>query len=157
LSAVAPLPPTLDAYSHHAFQQIQCRLWDLVSIVVILVSVFAAMLEFAFDVSLEAPGSPSMLIALFDSSYGAITIFFWFDLVYNFFTAFYDAEGELEFGHYQIAMNYFQSYFIIDLVSNLPVKGPLGLLKAFRMHRMLRVLTRWSYLGYDPVKLQGEF
>ena len=51
-------------------------------------------------------------------------------------------------------MNYFKSYFLIDLVSNLPLSGPWGLLKAFRMHRMLRVLTRWSYLGYDPTKLQ---
>ena len=112
------------------------------------------MLEFAFGVSLEAPGSSPILIALFDSYYGGITIFFWLDLVYNFFTAFYDAEGELEFNHHKIAMNYFKSYFIIDLVSNLPLTGPFGLLKAFRMHRMLRVLTRWSYLGYDPMKLQ---
>ena len=61
---------------------------------------------------------------------------------------------QLEFKHWNIAMNYFNSYFFIDLISNLPLDGPWGLLKAFRMHRMSRVLTRWSYLGYDPTKLQ---
>ena len=126
------------------------------SIIVILVSVFAAMFEFAYGVSLESEGSSVALVSLFHSSYGVITIFFWLDLIYNFFTAFYNDEGELEFDHYEIAMNYFKSYFLIDVVSNLPLMGPWGLLKAFRMHRMLRVLTRWSYLGYDPMKLQGE-
>ncbi|GMH56119.1 hypothetical protein TL16_g02062 [Triparma laevis f. inornata] len=130
------------------------RWWDLISIIVILVSVFAAMFEFAFTVSLELEGSSKLMIGMFHSSYGAITLFFWLDLVYNFFTAFYNDEGELEFNHYEIAINYFKSYFLIDLVSNLPLSGPWGLLKAFRMHRMSRVLTRWSYLGYDPMKLQ---
>mmetsp|Transcript_28237 Transcript_28237/g.53441 ORF Transcript_28237/g.53441 Transcript_28237/m.53441 type:complete len:873 (-) Transcript_28237:107-2725(-) len=130
------------------------RWWDLISIIIILVSVFAAMFEFAFTVSLELEGSSSLMIGLFHSSYGVITLFFWLDLVYNFFTAFYNDEGELEFNHTEIALNYFKSYFLIDLVSNLPLSGPWGLLKAFRMHRMSRVLTRWSYLGYDPMKLQ---
>ena len=195
------------------------RMWDLVSIIVIIVSVFAAMFEFAFNVSLEdttgaatgnldegADGTASgaiLLDIIFNSTYGIITVFFWLDLVYNFFTAFYNDEGELEFSHYFIARNYIQTcvasaeggggereagrtpptppqeslhapkltancsflcarfrsrarrYFFLDLISNVPgLIGPWGLLKAFRMHRMSRVLTRWSYLGYDPTKLQ---
>jgi CRP-like cAMP-binding protein len=128
------------------------RWWDLVSICVIIVSVFAAMFEYSFEVSVER-GS-RLLVILFNGYFGFCTVFFWLDLVYNFFTAFYNDEGELEFEHYFIAMNYFKTYFLIDLVSNLPLTGPWGLLKAFRMHRMSRVLTRWSYLGYDPTKLQ---
>lgn len=53
------------------------------------------MFEFAFTVSLELEGSSKLMIGMFHSSYGAITLFFWLDLVYNFFTAFYNDEGEV--------------------------------------------------------------
>ena len=43
------------------------RWWDLVSIIVILVSVFAAMFEFAYGVSLEREGSSIILVSLFNS------------------------------------------------------------------------------------------
>ena len=112
------------------------------------------MFEFAFDATVEHDTLPIVLNLIFNSKYGLITIFFWLDLIYNFFTAFYDKEGELQYNHREIAKHYIQSYFIIDLVSNLPLTGPFGLLKAARMIRMSRVLTRWSYLGYDPNKLQ---
>ena len=77
-------------------------------------------------------------------------------MVYNFFTAYYRDDGELEINHLPIAIMYFKTFFFVDLLSNLPLSGgPWGLLKVFRLQRMSRVLTRWSYLGYDVTKIQS--
>jgi hypothetical protein len=129
------------------------QIWDAVSIVAILLSVFSAMLEFAFPVVVT--GDEGLLDIIF-SSYGILSIFFWIDMVYNFLTAIYTDEGELEFRHGPIALNYFKTFFFIDLLSNAPIEGgPWGLLKVVRLQRMSRVLTRWGYLGYDVMKIQS--
>jgi len=126
----------------------QRRFWDLVSTFIILVSVYSALFEFSWGLPLETANEELRNI------FNLISVFFWLDLIYNFFTAYYDDDGELVYDRWKIFNNYMQGYFLVDFVSNLPLEGPFGLLKTARMIRMGRVLNRWAYLGYDPTKLQ---
>ena len=47
----------------------------------------------------------------------AVDIYFWADLVLQFFTAYWLGEGVLEFRKSAIAMNYIKGWFLIDVVS----------------------------------------
>ena len=59
-------------------------------------------------------------------------IFFWADVVFNFFTADYDAEGDIIYNRRRIATNYLSSWLIIDVISNLPLGGGFSLIKGLR-------------------------
>ena len=103
------------------------RIWDLVSVFVILFSVYTAMYDFAFDPREK----------LVDHAFVAILdqlseIFFWADVVFNFFTADYDAEGDIIYNRRRIATNYLSSWLIIDVISNLPLGGGFSLIKGLR-------------------------
>lgn len=83
-----------------------------------------------------------------------IDIYFWVDIVLNFRTAHYDADGVLVVEQKAICAKYAQGWFLLDLVSCLPVRyiemilyGPddqegsdLIALKAFRLLRMAKLL-----------------
>ena len=84
----------------------------------------------------------------------AVDVYFWFDIVLNFRTGYYDRHGQLVIDQKQIAIKYVTGWFPIDVVSCLPVMyvemliygadgqaGPdLIALKTFRLLRMAKLL-----------------
>jgi len=125
------------------------QVWDGTSILVIVFSVYTAMFEQAFqpDTTL-ASEDPSMFILDKLSE-----TFFWIDVVFNFFTSDFDSEGDLVKDRAIICRNYVGSWFLVDVISNLPLGGGLSLLKGLRLFRFPRILLRWAYLGYSTKAL----
>jgi len=52
-----------------------------------------------------------------------VQTFFWCDVIFNFFTAQFDNEGDLVTSRLTIASMYIKSWFWIDVISNLPLGG----------------------------------
>eukprot|EP01044_Picomonas_judraskeda_P001146 COSAG03_NODE_63_length_15223_cov_32.095940_5_plen_939_part_00 len=83
-----------------------------------------------------------------------IDVYFWFDIVLNFRTGYYDRHGQLVIDQKKIAVKYLTSWFPIDVVSCLPVmyiemliygaegraRPDLIALKTFRLLRMAKLL-----------------
>ena len=78
-----------------------------------------------------------------------VEIFFWFDLIFNFFTAQFDSDGDLITSRMEIAKIYVNGYFWIDFLSNLPIQGLWRLVRTLRLLRLPRVFIRWAFLGYS--------
>ncbi len=57
----------------------------------------------------------------FDTFTTFVTLFFYFDILTNFNTAFPDITGELITNRKEIISNYLRSWFVVDFVSNLPL------------------------------------
>ena len=96
----------------------------------------------------------------------AVNVTFLIDIVVQFFLPFQSSQGVWEKSHSSTAANYLKSWFVIDIVSVLPldvataadaikVKNPtvlrsvrllrvLRLIKLLRILRTSRILTRWE-------------
>jgi len=147
------------------------QVWDLVSIFAIMYSVHVNLFEITWssdnpDIA-EKWRSISLTrltgLELFTYLEMFLLGFFIVDVFFNFLTAFYDEDGVLVWDRVKIAMEYVKGWFwidIIDLATNIyTITNPAGAasippIKLLRISKILRVLTRWVMLGYDPHKLQ---
>eukprot|EP00392_Amoebophrya_sp_AT5.2_P003638 g3643.t1 len=87
-----------------------------------------------------------------------LDIFFWMDLVYNFFVAYFDVHGRLNSHPYQIWRNYLGGWFTLDLLACLPasfwsnmitISGDSNANKITRLPQLYRIgrLARLSKMG----------
>jgi len=107
------------------------QVWDGVSIFIILYTVYTAMYDQAFfpDSTLAENSLPILLVDYL------CQLFFWIDVIFNFFTAQFDAEGDLVSSRLIIAQMYMGYWFWVDVISNLPLAGGYSLLKTLRLMR----------------------
>eukprot|EP01052_Picozoa_sp_SAG31_P008812 SAG31_NODE_451_length_15511_cov_77.547301_6_plen_520_part_00 len=123
--------------------------WDLTGVVLLLYVAIIVPLRSCFDGMLRTPSTVASCIAerrfsLLKPIFCAVEvetltpgwffdvfvdIYFLADLVLNFFTAFYDDKGVREFRLGKIAANYLRGWFLIDLLSCLPVNYIILLVK----------------------------
>jgi len=124
---------------------------DLVSVIIVLYSVYFQMFAFAFvqtGPSLQEQYAVVYYLELF------CTIYFWFDIILCFTTAIYDAEDDLITDRKKIIVTYVKGWFWIDLISNLELGvGALALLKVLRLARFPRMIVRWANLGVSTMAL----
>mmetsp|Transcript_51424 Transcript_51424/g.111931 ORF Transcript_51424/g.111931 Transcript_51424/m.111931 type:complete len:995 (+) Transcript_51424:117-3101(+) len=120
---------------YHPYRQV----WDLVLFGLVLVSVYLVPMQIAFDFT------STFWVVLgwcFDAAFSL-------DVVLNFFTT-YDHDGVTVFQFKRIAINYLRSWFVIDVVSVIPIDqlvsggnssvGRLNkLIRLVRMFKLLRV------------------
>jgi len=125
------------------------QIWDGLSILTILYSVYKAMFDQSFFPTSTLADNIDW-IAQLDF---VVQTFFWFDVVFNFFTAQFDQEGDLVYKKMTIAQMYLRTWFWIDVISNLPLGGGYSLIKGLRLLRFPRILLRWAYLGYSTKAL----
>jgi len=84
-----------------------------------------------------------------------VEVFFYLDLILNFFQAFVDTDTEEEVRSYkEIAKKYFWGWFIIDFVSVFPFDiifstGPMS--KLFRLCRMPRLIKLIDVSRFDKL------
>lgn len=98
-------------------------IWDLIGVVFLLWTIVLTPLRLGFDVEDFCPSS----IWIWEFT---IDCFFMMDLVLNFFTAVYvesDTGNMLSSDMCDIAWDYLKHWFLIDLVSSLPVDAILAL------------------------------
>lgn len=113
--------------------------WDMVSLALVFYTIYAAPYEVAF---LEPQMGALFLINRF------IDIFFFSDMILQFFIKPVDELGRIVNNPRTIAYNYLTSWFIVDLVSVVPFdlisvlsnSDELGDLKAVRVIRVLRLV-----------------
>jgi hypothetical protein len=67
----------------------------------------------------------------FEKLFTFITIFFFFDILTNFNTAYIDLCGELELSRNKIIKNYLSTWFFIDFISNFPLDWVLLAISIF--------------------------
>jgi len=147
------------------------QVWDFISIFAIMYSVHVNLFEICW--STENPAYPRKwknitLDVVFDNKIFAyleyfLLFFFLMDVLFNFLTAFYDEDGVLVWNRGQIAMEYLKGWFWIDVIdlgtntyvlANGSAAVTMPPIKFLRISKILRVLSRWVMLGYDPHKLQ---
>eukprot|EP01043_Picozoa_sp_COSAG02_P000279 COSAG02_NODE_5_length_66751_cov_63.939148_25_plen_841_part_00 len=95
-------------------------MWDLFGLLLLICVSVLVPLRSCFEVEVE-PFSGAWFFDLFTDVYFVV------DLFLNFFTAYYDDKGMREFRKSKIRWNYLRGWFVIDLVSCLPV-GYLGMI-----------------------------
>ena len=86
------------------------RLWDLAIAIIILYSSIVTPYEIAFIDKTKDSWSDFLLDA-----------FLWLDIVITFFSAYTDSEENLVKNHKKIIITYLKTWFIVDLVSVLPI------------------------------------
>ena len=86
------------------------RLWDLVIAIIILYSSIMTPFELAFMDKTK----DSLTDYLIDA-------FLWIDIIVTFFSAYTDSEENLVKNHKKIIITYLETWFIVDLVSVLPI------------------------------------
>ena len=86
------------------------RLWDLAIAIIILYSSIMTPYEIAFIDKTKDSWSDFLLDA-----------FLWLDIVITFFSAYTDSEENLVKNHKKIIITYLKTWFIVDLVSVLPI------------------------------------
>ena len=86
------------------------RLWDLIISCIILYSSIMTPYELAFMDKTKDSWSDFFLDA-----------FLWLDIIINFFSAYTDSEENLVKNHKKIVLTYLKTWFIVDLVSVLPI------------------------------------
>ena len=86
------------------------RLWDLAIAIIILYSSIITPYEIAFIDKTKDSWSDFLLDA-----------FLWLDIVITFFSAYTDSEENLVKNHKKIIITYLKTWFIVDLVSVLPI------------------------------------
>lgn len=83
-----------------------------------------------------------------------IDFFFFIDMVFTFFTAFYDKRDELVQRHKEIALSYLKSWFFLDLFMIIPVSiifktaefnKIIRLARLSRIYRLLKILRYFSF------------
>jgi Ca2+-binding EF-hand superfamily protein len=94
-------------------------MWDLFGLLLLICVSVLVPLRSCFEVEVE-PFSGAWFFDLFTDVYFVV------DLFLNFFTAYYDDKGMREFRKSKIRWNYLRGWFVIDLVSCLPV-GYVGM------------------------------
>ena len=123
--------------------------WNLVQGMILIYVAIAVPFRIGFDIELETYTNGWWFEAVVDA-------FFIMDMVLNFFTGYYDEDDALEMRRVMIWKHYLKSWFIIDLVSCLPIQyvmialdmdGESGatsqhtkLLKGLRLFRLAKLL-----------------
>ena len=116
--------------------------WDIVQVVLLLYLLISLPLRLSFglEVSFNSFGF------WFDV---AVDVYFWVDIGVNFRTAYYDSRGDLVISQHQISVTYLKGWFIIDLLTCLPISYVLmsiygvdaaGEGKEVRLFKILRLL-----------------
>lgn len=85
-------------------------IWDLIIGVIILYSSIVTPYEIAFSDKTKDTWWDTML-----------DVFLWMDIVITFFSAYTDSEENVIKSHKKICINYLTSWFILDLISVLPI------------------------------------
>jgi hypothetical protein len=125
--------------------------WDLFVAAVIIYSV----ITIPYRICFERPAKDGFLFLDV-----VVDIIFLLDLIANFATAYPDAEGKLHWGTMEIAVNYLRGWFLVDLLSTLPIDhiataaagdsgGNLRLFKMLRMVRLFRLFKLFKLLNFD--------
>lgn len=116
--------------------------WDIIQVILLLYLLISLPLRLSFglDVSFNSFGF------WFDV---AVDVYFWVDVGVNFRTAYYDSRGDLIISQRKISVTYLKGWFIIDLLTCLPISYVLMLLygvdaagegKEVRLFKILRLL-----------------
>lgn len=96
--------------------------WDVLLFFLVLYFAFSVPLELGFAGVQPRFNEPNVALSNF------FLVVFSVDLVTNFFTAIYEKDSErLILDHKQIAINYLKTWFLIDLVSTLPISDLINL------------------------------
>lgn len=83
-----------------------------------------------------------------------IDVFFFFDIILTFFTAYYDRRDELIQRHKDIALTYLRSWFFLDLFMIVPVSlifktaefnKLIRLARLSRIYRLLKILRYFLF------------
>jgi hypothetical protein len=96
--------------------------WDLVQVVLLLYLLVVVPLRIAFGLEVEF-GSPTFW---FDA---AVDVYFIVDIFMNFRTGYYDTRGVLVIKYSTIAKNYLKTWFVLDVVTCLPVSYVMMIIK----------------------------
>lgn len=91
--------------------------WDLLIVVCLLYMSIILPFRIAFEESDDEEWGPYDIVELI------MNIIFFIDIVLNFFTAYYDENENLELDKKKIAKNYITSWFIIDVISTIPLQN----------------------------------
>lgn len=91
--------------------------WDLLIVVCLLYMSIILPFRIAFEESDDEEWGPYDIVELI------MNIIFFLDIVLNFFTAYYDENENLELDKKKIAKNYITSWFIIDVISTIPLQN----------------------------------
>eukprot|EP01046_Picozoa_sp_COSAG06_P085019 COSAG06_NODE_31761_length_516_cov_0.726619_2_plen_108_part_01 len=89
--------------------------WNIVQAVILIYVAVVVPFRIGFDINLE----PFTGGWWFEAG---VDLFFILDMGLNFFTGYFDEDDALEMRREKIAAQYLKSWFIIDLVSCLPIQ-----------------------------------
>ncbi len=127
-------------------------IWSLTLIVLLVYVAFVTPIRIAFS-----DGDPTNDPVAWQVAENLVNALFMLDILINFFSAYYDDDGNLVSSRSRIACMYLKSWFIIDLISCLPfdyfiTSGDQGvkstqykdLLKLVRLPRLYRLLKMFK-------------
>lgn len=143
-------------------------LWETLGIVIIIWVTLSLPFKLAFLTESINDKDPLFLFQVF------VNIFFIFDLVLNFYTAYYDENDVLVTDARAIKLHYVKSWFVIDLLAAIPfdyailvlsdhyytaLEGTkaLRILKLLRLFKLLRLHNIYRFFGRFEEHLSNTF
>lgn len=125
-------------------------LWDLL----VMVSCIFVAIEFPFILAWEDDISDHTLRALNIPEH-TVDVILVFDILFNFFTGYYDDCGKLIVDHAMVAKHYLETWFFVDFISSIPFDVISGsgvntqLLKVLKFWKILRVFKMLKIGGLE--------